>query len=119
MVVCCFVVFPKCANHFFIYWVGPLFNCSGLQFSLRSYGPRRCWLPVFSDIVFVFRWRPTFTFVFPFYSKNCFGVDPQEKAKKVKTGSKLRDLFQIADVDTGMIRWVNAYLMTHVIPGLG
>ncbi|QNI59482.1 hypothetical protein SynBIOSU31_02620 [Synechococcus sp. BIOS-U3-1] len=46
-------------------------------------------------------------------------MDPQEKAKKVKTGSKLRDLFQIADVDTGMIRWVNAYLMTHVIPGLG
>ena len=116
MVVCCFVVFSKCANHFFIYWVGPLFNCCGLHFSLRSYGPRRCWLPVFGDNVFIFRWCPTFTCVFPFYSKNCFGVDPQEKAKEVKAGSELRDLFQIADVDSGVIRWVNADLVTHILP---
>ena len=93
VVVCCFVVFSKCANHFFIYWVGPLFNCCGLHFSLRSYGPRRCWLPVFGDNVFVLRWCPTFTCVFPFYPKNCFGVDPQEKAKEGKAGSELRVRF--------------------------
>ena len=116
VVICCFVVFFKCDNYFFIYWVGPLFNCSGLHFSLRSYGPRRCWLPVFGDNVFVFRWRPTFTFVFPFYPKNCSWVDPQEKAKEVKAGSDLRDLFQIADVDSGVIRWANADLVTHILP---
>ena len=117
VVICCFVVFFKCDNYFFIYWVGPLFNCSGLHFSLRSYRSRRCWLPVFGDNVFVFRRRPTFTFVFPLYPKNCSGVDPQEKDKEVKAGSDLRDLFQIADVDSGVIRWVNADLVTHILPG--
>ena len=117
MVVCCFVVFPKCANHLFIYWFGPLFNCSGLHFGSRSYGLRRCWLLVFGDIVFVFCWSPSFTFLCPFYPKNCFGVDPQEKAKEAKAGSELRDRLQIADVDSGVIRWVNADLVTDILPG--
>ena len=25
-------------------------------------------------------------------------------------------LFQLADVDTGLINWVNAVLMTHIVP---
>lgn len=29
---------------------------------------------------------------------------------------KIHNLFQIADVDSGVIHWVNADLMTHVIP---
>ena len=29
---------------------------------------------------------------------------------------KIYNLFQITDVDTGVIRWVNADLVTHVIP---
>jgi len=29
--------------------------------------------------------------------------------------SKIYNLFQIADVDTGVIRWVNADLVTHII----
>ena len=65
-------------------------------------------------VFYVFHLRPAFTFVFPFYPKNCFGVDPQEKAKEVKAGSVLRDLFQIADVDSCVNRWVNADLVTHV-----
>ena len=32
---------------------------------------------------------------------------------------KIHNLFQIADVDSGVIRWVNADLVTHVIPELG
>jgi len=28
----------------------------------------------------------------------------------------IHNLFQIADVDSGVIRWVNAVLVTHVIP---
>lgn len=36
--ICSFVVSPKCANHFTIYWIDPLFNCSGLHFGLRSDG---------------------------------------------------------------------------------
>ena len=43
----------------------------------------------------------------------------QEKAREVKADSELRDLFQIADVDSGVIRWVNADLVTRVIPELG
>jgi len=116
VVICCFIVFSKCDNYFFIYWVGPLFNCCGLHFSLRTYGLRRFWLPVFGDNVFVFRWCPTFTCVFPFYPKNCFGVDPQEKAKKAEAGSELRAQFQIANVDSGVIRWVNADLVSHILP---
>ena len=29
---------------------------------------------------------------------------------------KVPSLFQIADVDSGVIRWVNADLVTHVVP---
>ena len=29
---------------------------------------------------------------------------------------KIHNLFQIADVDTGVIRWVNADLVTHILP---
>ena len=29
---------------------------------------------------------------------------------------KVYTLFQIADVDSGVIRWVNADLVTHVLP---
>ena len=28
----------------------------------------------------------------------------------------INNLFQIADVDSGLVRWVNADLVTHVIP---
>jgi len=28
----------------------------------------------------------------------------------------IRNLFQIADVDSGVIRWVNADLVTHILP---
>ena len=28
----------------------------------------------------------------------------------------IRNLFQIADVDSGVIRWVNAALVTHILP---
>ena len=31
---------------------------------------------------------------------------------------KVHNLFQIADVDSGVIRWVNADLVTHILPGL-
>ena len=58
---------------------------------------------VFMGVFYVFHLRPAFTFVFPFYPKNCFGVDPQEKAKEVKAVSELKDLFQIADVDSGVM----------------
>ena len=30
--------------------------------------------------------------------------------------SSIYNLFQIADVDCGVIRWVNADLVTHVLP---
>ena len=29
---------------------------------------------------------------------------------------KVHNLFQIADVDSGVIRWVNADLVTHILP---
>ena len=29
---------------------------------------------------------------------------------------KIHNLFQIADVDSGVIRWVNADLVTHILP---
>ena len=29
---------------------------------------------------------------------------------------KIHNLFQIADVDSGVIRWVNAELVTHILP---
>ena len=29
---------------------------------------------------------------------------------------KVLTLFQVADVDTGTINWVNAYLVTHIVP---
>ena len=29
---------------------------------------------------------------------------------------KVPTLFQVADVDTGTINWVNAYLVTHIVP---
>lgn len=29
---------------------------------------------------------------------------------------KVPTLFQIADVDTGLVRWINADLVTHVVP---
>ena len=29
---------------------------------------------------------------------------------------KAPTLFQVADVDTGVIRWVNADLVTHIVP---
>ena len=28
----------------------------------------------------------------------------------------MHNLFQIADVDTGVIKWVNADLVTHIVP---
>jgi hypothetical protein len=28
----------------------------------------------------------------------------------------IHNLFQIADVDSGVIRWVNAHLVTHIVP---
>ena len=28
----------------------------------------------------------------------------------------IHNLFQIADVDTGVIKWVNAELVTHIVP---
>ena len=31
---------------------------------------------------------------------------------------KVRTLFQIACVDTGTIRWVNADLVTHIVPAV-
>ena len=30
---------------------------------------------------------------------------------------KVNSMFQIADVDSGAVRWVNADLVTHVLPG--
>ena len=30
--------------------------------------------------------------------------------------SKVPTLFQVADVDTGVINWVNADLVTHIVP---
>ena len=30
--------------------------------------------------------------------------------------SKVPTLFQVADVDTGVINWVNAGLVTHIVP---
>ena len=32
---------------------------------------------------------------------------------------KIHNLFQIADVDSGVIRWVNADLVTHILPRAG
>ena len=29
---------------------------------------------------------------------------------------KVPTLFQVADVDTGVINWVNADLLTHIVP---
>ena len=29
---------------------------------------------------------------------------------------KVPTLFQVADVDTGVIKWVNADLVTHIVP---
>ena len=29
---------------------------------------------------------------------------------------RVNTLFQVADVDTGVIRWVNADLITHIVP---
>ena len=29
---------------------------------------------------------------------------------------KIHNLFQIADIDSGVIRWVNADLVTHILP---
>ena len=31
---------------------------------------------------------------------------------------KVNNLFQIADVDSGVIRWVNADLVTHILPSV-
>ena len=31
---------------------------------------------------------------------------------------KILNLIQIADVDSGVIRWVNADLVTHIIPAI-
>ena len=31
---------------------------------------------------------------------------------------KIHNLFQIADVDSGVIRWVNADLVTHILPSV-
>ena len=31
---------------------------------------------------------------------------------------KIHNLFQIADVDSGVIRWVNADLVTHILPAI-
>ena len=31
---------------------------------------------------------------------------------------KVPTLFQVADVDTGFINWVNADLVTHIVPGV-
>ena len=31
---------------------------------------------------------------------------------------KACNLFQIADVDSGVIRWVNADLVTHILPAI-
>ena len=31
---------------------------------------------------------------------------------------KAHNLFQIADVDSGVIRWVNADLVTHILPSM-
>ena len=31
---------------------------------------------------------------------------------------KIHNLFQIADVDSGVIRWANADLVTHILPAL-
>ena len=30
----------------------------------------------------------------------------------------IHNLFQIADVDSGVIRWVNADLVTHILPAI-
>ena len=30
--------------------------------------------------------------------------------------TKVPTLFQVANVDTGVIRWINAYLVTHIVP---
>ena len=32
--------------------------------------------------------------------------------------AKVPTLFQAADVDTGVIKWVNADLVTHIVPGV-
>ena len=32
---------------------------------------------------------------------------------------KIHNLFQIADVDTGVIRWVHADLVIHILPRAG
>ena len=38
---------------------------------------------------------------------NCGGADGDPK---------IHNLLQIADVDSGVIRWVNADLVTHILP---
>lgn len=55
---------------------------------------------------------------------------PGEKAKKdwwmgqvlhcggAARESSIHNLFQIADVDSGVIRWVNADLVTHILPSI-
>ena len=37
-------------------------------------------------------------------------VDGSARNRKVPT------LFQVADVDTGVINWINADLVTHIVP---
>ena len=54
----------------------------------------------------------------------CFAITPSKPGRPCRNqagGSGARDpgihnLFQIADVDLGVIRWVNADLVSHVIP---
>ena len=41
-----------------------------------------------------------------------FWVDGGARNPKVPT------LFQVADVDTGVINWVNADLVTHIVPSV-
>ena len=31
---------------------------------------------------------------------------------------KVPTLFQVADVDTGVINWISAYLVTHIVPSV-
>ena len=42
---------------------------------------------------------------------NVIWVDGGARNPKVPT------LFQVADVDTGVINWINADLLTHIVPG--
>ena len=36
----------------------------------------------------------------------------------VRMEPEVPTLFQVADVDTGVINWVNADLMTHIVPSV-